>query len=166
MNKLFIIIGCVVLSLALGFILVWPKYQALQVLQADAAVKEKELQSKQEYFSQIKEISKELESYTDSLDKISSALPQNPALPDLFNLLQISANQTGLILEKIILGSVDKGEILVTLQLAGNYPALKSFLLVLEKSARMIEAQEISFEAPQKTGEPFKFVLQIKSQFY
>ena len=166
MNKLFIIAGCLVLALVLGFTLTWPKYQSFQVLRSNVEVKKEELQSKEEYFSQIKEISGELEKYTEALAKIASALPETPDLPALFNFLQSSASQTGLILEKIRLTSLAEGEIRVSCELLGEYTAFKNFLLALEKSARMIEIEEITFESPEEFGEPFQFTVKIKTQFY
>lgn len=165
-NKLIIIVVCLVLVLILGLFLGWPKYQGVQALRLNIKAKEMELQSKEEYFSQIKEISEELEKYTESLSKISSALPETPALPSLLNFLQLTASQTGLVLEKVILGGVGGGEIRVTCQMAGNYPAFKNFLVALENSARMIEVEEISFKSPEKAGESFSFSVQIKTHSY
>lgn len=166
MNKLIVIAGCLVLVLILGLFLTWPKYQTLQVLRTNIEAKETELQSKEEYFSQVKEVSEELEKYTESLAKISSALPETPALPSLFNFLQLTASQTGLVLEEITLGGMAKGEIQVTCQLSGQYSALKSFLKAVESSARMIEVEGISFESPEKAKELFEFTVQIKTHSY
>ena len=166
MNKLIISGGCLALTLILILALFLPKYQAFKNLQLNIKAKEAELQSKQEYFSQIKEISKQLEEYTDSFNKISSALPETPSLPSLFNFLQLSASQTGLVLGEIILGGVSEGEIRVTCKLIGDYPSFKNFLLALENSARMIEVEEISFKSPEKPTESFTFVVQIKTYSY
>ena len=165
-NKLILSGGCLALTLILILTLTWPKYQAFKNLQLNIKVKEAELQSKQEYFSQIKEISKQLEEYTDSLNKISSALPETPSLPSLFNFLQLSASQTGLVLGEIILGGVSKGEIRVTCKLIGDYPGFKNFLLALENSARMLEVESMAFKSPEKPTESFTFVVQIKTYSY
>ena len=165
-NKLILSGGFLALALILGLTLTWPKYQAFKNLQLNIKAKEAELQSKQEYFSQIKEISKQLEEYTDSLNKISSALPETPSLPSLFNFLQLSASQTGLVLGEIILGGVSEGEIRVTCRLIGDYPSFKNFLLALENSARMIEVESVAFESPEKPTESFTFVVQIKTYSY
>ncbi len=166
MNKLIIISVCLALALILGLTLTWPKYQAFQILQLNIKAKESELQSKQEYFSEVKEISKQLEEHADALAKISSALPENPSLPSLFNFLQSSASQTGLVLGEITLGGVSQGEILVTTRLVGDYPDFKKFLLALENSARIIEVEGVTFESPQKPTESFTFVVQIKTHSY
>lgn len=166
MNKLIVISTCLVLALVLGLTLTWPKYQDLSALQINIEAEKAELQSKEGYFSQVKEVSEELEKYPESFSKISSALPETPSLPSLFNFLQASTAQTGLVLEKIILGGVSEGEIQVACQLVGDYVAFKSFLLALENSARIIEIEKISFESPEETEEPFKFTVQIKTHFY
>ena len=166
MNKLIIIGVCLVLALAIGLTLTWPKYQSLRILWQNIEVKEEELQSKEEYFNQIRNISIELEKHTDALDKIASALPETPALPSLFNFLQSSASQTGLVLEKIKLIGLDEGEIRVSCQVVGGYPAFKNFLLALEKSARLIEIEKIAFESPEEFDEPFQFTAEIKAHYY
>jgi len=166
MNKLIIIGVCLILALVLGFTLTWPKYQNLRVLQINIEAKEAEFQSKEEYFSRVKEVSEELEKYPESFSKISSALPENPSLPSLFNFLQLSAAQTGLVLEEIILGGVAEGEIKASCQLTGDYSAFKSFLLILENSARIIEIEKISFAFPEEAEESFDFIVRIKTNFY
>ena len=84
MNKLIIMSVCLALALILGLTLAWPQYQALQVLRFNIQAKELELQSKQAYFSAVKETAQQLEGYGDVLAKIASALPETPSLPSLF----------------------------------------------------------------------------------
>lgn len=165
-NKSIIIAVCLVLALMIGLLLTWPKYQSQQILQTNVEVKTSELQSKEEYFSQVKQIAEELEKYSEPLAKISSALPETPSLPSLFNFLQTTASQTGLVLEEIILGGVSQGEVRVACQVVGSYSDFKNFLLALENSARLIEVEEISFESPEEAGELFKFTVQIKTHSY
>lgn len=164
MNKLLSTVICLALALVVGLTLTWPKYQGLSVLWQNIEVKEEELQSKEDYYNQIKEINSELAKYTDALGKISSALPQTPALPSLFNFLQSSASQTGLVMEKIKLTGLGEKEIRVTCEVLGEYPAFKDFLKALEESARLIEMEEIMFEAAEEIGEPIQFTVKIKTQ--
>lgn len=169
MNKPIIIAICLILTLAFGFGFLWPKYQALRGWQTAIAEKEAELQSRTAYFSQIQEVSTKLAEYEESLSKISNALPSDPSLPSLFNFLQTTAAQTGLVLEDINLSGMKKGstkEIQVYLLLDGSYSALKDFLLALEKSARLIEVKDVSFSFPSKPQEPFSFKVNIKTHSY
>ena len=173
MNKIIIIVGSLIMALTLGLLLVWPKYQELQVLRADVKEKELVLESQQKYFAQIKEITIKLQEYAEPLAKISSALPKEPNLASLINFLQINASQTGLILKKIVLGGTTepKEEVLketqVIIQVSGSYKSLKDMLAVIENSSRMIEVQNVSVEAPQKDqkGSP-TFTLDIKTYSY
>ncbi|MBA7596528.1 hypothetical protein ES703_03502 [subsurface metagenome] len=174
MNKLIIIAVCFVLALILGLTLVLPKYQSLQFLQTSIQERSTELQFKEAYFSQVKEIAKQLEEYEEALAKISSALPQEPSLPSLFNFLQSISSQTGLILEKMSLGSISSPqeeknnlkEIHVSLQLAGAYSAFKDFLAAIEKSSRIIEIEDITFKTPKEPTDSFSFDVQIKTYSY
>ena len=174
MNKHIITIGIAVLSLVLCFTLLWPKYQGLQLLRKGIEEKNIELQSKQGYFIQVEEIFEKLEDYEDSLVKISSALPETPSLPSLFNFLQISASHTGMLLEEIILGGVTETseeetnirETRVTLNVLGNYSSLKDFLKTLEASSRMIEVENVSFQSTEELADYFSFKIQIKTYSY
>ena len=174
MNKLIIIAGCLVLTLILGLTLVWPEYQSFQTLQVNIEEKNIELQSKEEYFSQIAEVSLQLEQYESELAKIASALPLETSLSSLFNFLQSTAAQTGLVLEEITLSAITSPqkkkdslkEIHVNLSMLGSYSALKDFLLTIEASSRIIEVESISFESPEDLTEPFTFIVEIKTYSY
>ena len=174
MNKIIIIVASLIVALTLGLLLVWPKYQELQVLRVTIKEKELVLESQQNYFAQIREISTRLQEYPEPLAKISSALPKEPNLASLINFLQINSSQTGLILKKIVLGGTtepkEEGvlkETEVIIQVSGSYKSLKDLLTVVESSSRMIEVQNVSVEAPQKDqkGSP-TFTLDIKTYSY
>jgi len=161
------------LVLILGLILVWPKYQNLRLLQSNIEIKEAELENKTDYFTQIEEMSERLEEYEENLSKISSALPQNPALSSLFNFCQLTTAQTGLLLEEISLTGVTDSmeiektkEIRAILQISGAYSAFKNFLTALERSSRIIEIEDITFKIPKDLADSFSFVVQIKTYSY
>ena len=172
MNKLILTAVITALALILGFALLLPKYQAFGVLQSNIREKETELQYKKEYFSRVREVSEKLAEYPDSLSKISSALPLTASLPSLFNLLQTTASQTGLILEDISSEEADVKkeqaikEIKVFLNLSGTYSAFKDFLKALETSSRMIEVENISFSVKEDATKPIPFSVEIKTHSY
>ena len=172
-NKIYpyLIIFPIFLSVLLLFLLIWPKYQNLSSLNKEISKKELEFQSQEEYFQNLKDISERLKEYQESLSKIDSALPSNPSLPELCNFLQKTSSQSGLSLKEISPSSIATGgeeikESKVNLTLAGSYPSFKNFLSVLEKSARMIELEKISFSSPKKETESFDFDLIIKVYSY
>jgi Tfp pilus assembly protein PilO len=159
--------------LVLGIIFLWqPKYQKFINLRLNVQEKKLELQTKEDYFSQLSKLSDKLKEYEAQLAKINTALPPEPSIPNLFYYLGKTSSQSGLILENITLDKISPIEegarvkgISLSLVLYGNYPAFKNFLSVIQKSARLIEAESVSFSSPTKE-EMFSFNLKIKTFSY
>jgi len=169
MTRLNTIIICLLITLVLGVVLVYPKCQELSLLQKNIKVKKLDLESKEEYLSHLNDLSEKLKKNEAQLSKIDSALPSEPSLAALFDFLQKASSQNGLVLQEIsaITPPPPEGlrETRVTLVMTGSYLSLKSFLSTLEKSARMIEPESISFSYPEEIG-PFSFNLRIKVYSY
>ena len=165
------LVSCFIVAIMVALIL-WPRFAELKTTQKDVEGKTNELQMREEYISELNKIKAELEQYSSEVSKTVSALPADPSLPSLFNFLQESSSKSGLVLKTInpFLVSVSKNlpnfrETTFNIGVAGSYSAFKNFLSTLEKSARMIEVENISFSA--STGkEPFDFNLQIKVYSY
>lgn len=177
MPRLATIIICLFLSLLLGFFLLWPKYQQFRDLQWKIKEKEIEIHDQEKYFSQLNDISEKLKEYTPEFSKIGSALPSDlePSLPALLDFLQKTSATNGLIFKKVTSflivspkepsatpSSPEKEETTVSqlkeinidFEISGSYSALKYFLSVLEKSARIINIDLLSFSG--KTGDSAK----------
>lgn len=170
--KFIVILICLLVSFGLGFGILYPKYQEIKFLRFEISQKETELRYKEEYFSNLSQISEKLKGFGDSLAKIDSAIPQVVSLPSLFDFLQKISSQSGLLLRKLSPVSgrylTEKSEIQehsFSLSLSGSYLALKNFLLSLEKSARLIEVNSISFSSPAE-GNFFEFELDLKVHSY
>lgn len=166
------VIICFFLTLILGVGFLWPKFQDLREVQKNIKEKEERLQSNEEYFSNLEEIKINLEEYQGELSKINSALPDDLSLPSLFDFLQKTSSQSGLVLKGISPFAISSPEefpalkeIQFGLEVIGSYPSFKNFLSILEESARMIEVKNISFLSPEK-GKPFTFSLRIKVYSY
>ncbi len=160
-------------SILIILLLVFPQYQNWSFLKQRVDELKIELQNQENYFEEIKKIAVNLEKYKDPLSKIDSALPSNPSIPELFHLIKNFSSTSGLLLAKI--GSISTTplpnsrlkETRTTINLEGDYSALKNFLSALEKSARLIEVENISFSTPQeKEKNPFEFNLKIKVYSY
>lgn len=169
MNRPTTIAICLFLTLLLGVFFLYPKYQDLTILQKKIKGKKAELHSKEGYFLDLSDTSEKLKQYEVQFSKIDSALPLKPSLPSLFNFLQRAASQNGLILQEISPTFAPNSEGLretrVTLIMTGSYSSFKSFLSTLEKSARIIEAESISF-ASSEEAETFIFTLGLKVYSY
>ncbi len=169
MNRSTIIIICFLLTIVLGAFLLYPKYQDFIILKKQVKAKENQLQSKQEYLSNLSQNSEQLKEYQEKLLVIDAALPSTLSLPSLFDLLQKTTSQNGLIIKDMDSSSVANPEgiqeVRVNLKAVGSYSAFKSFISALEKSARMIEIESFSFSIPQE-GEIFDFILTMKTYSY
>lgn len=183
MPKTYLSLAILIIVFSGAFLLVWPKYQELNSLNANINNSQLELQSKTEYFNNIKTVSEELKNYQDSLSKISTALPSDPLLPATFGFFQNIASQSGLVLEEVAVGSItslegesinETEEIIVkqvqsidfAVKLSGSYESFKSFLESIELSARIIEIKNIHFETPEEDNTPFSFELELSVYYY
>ena len=153
--SLYILISAA-LSILLIFTLLFPKYRTLDYLKKEILSKDTELQSQEENLQYLLEISRAIKEREESISKIESALPNKPSLPELLNFFQKAASQSGLILEEVSPSLTSSGEeeeirtTLVSFALKGNYSDFKNFLSIVEKSARLIKVNTISFSYPEE----------------
>lgn len=187
MPRIATIIVCLILSVVLGFFVLWPQYQKFSDERWHVKEKEAERSNQEEYFSHLAELSEELKGYEKELSKIDSAFPQSPDIPDLLNFLALTSSQNGLIFKQVnsfLLGSLIKPtpaseneevpanryrDITIDFEVSGEYFALKNFISALEKSARIIEIESIKLE--KKLGESKEeslssYNLKIKTYYY
>ena len=167
-KRLLITIAILTSAFILGLILVWPKYQDFQLVRLKLEQKESELNSKTAYYSKIKNIWGRLADNTDALVKIDSALPQSYSIPVLFNYLQQTANETGLIVENLAFGEAIQGkfkEITVRLEAKGAYFSFKNFFSAIESSERFFIVKSIDLSSPEKE-KIISFTLEISAYSY
>ncbi|MDO8559240.1 MAG: type 4a pilus biogenesis protein PilO [bacterium] len=166
-TRLIIIIVMLGTALAMGFILVWPKYNDFHSAVLTLKQKEAELNSKMAYYSNIKEAWGELEKYEDAIAKIDSAIPDYSSMPVLFNYFQKTSGETGLILEGLTFGEPagDKiKETSIQLQVTGDYSSFKNFLSAVGNSARFFEVKNIGLSSSGKGK--LSFNLEITTYSY
>jgi Tfp pilus assembly protein PilO len=138
----------ILISVLLFFLFISPKQTSLSILNSQLLQKRYELETLDKYFQEILKTSEKLKNYQEEISKIDSALPDDPSIPLLFNFLQKSSSQSGLLLENI--GSINLNEEgrlkkwTTNFKLKGDYPSLKNFISILERSARLIRVDKIS----------------------
>ena len=184
MSRLIIIFLCLLFIILVGFFLIWPEYQKFSTLQQEIKAKETELGYIEEYFFKLNQLSKEIENYQSQLAKLSSSLLSDSSLTtiSLINFIQSASSQNGLILKKIESFTIASPkpatpspgvsqpttkvkEISFGFETSGSYFALKNFLNTLEKSAKIIEVENVSFSFAEKEEIP-TFELKIKTYSY
>lgn len=172
MNKTIATILSFILATGLTFFLVLPKYELLQSKTAEERTKESNLDNMNDYYKKAADISAELENYQEELAKIDFALPGEISLPRMYRFFQERASEAGLVLKNEtadqLAASKTAGlnEQAFSLELTGSYTAFKNFLGIMEKSARLIEIEGISFGSPEKGKELFSFSVLLKFYSY
>jgi len=159
-------------ALVVFAILVWPEYQKIKSLTLKIEDVDFEIKNQEDYFSYLKDLDDKInKEYKDKIILIDYALPQDPNLPLLYDFMIKTCSQNGLILTGIS-NSVSEppenkgqGVITISLQVSGSYTALKNFVSVLEKSARMFNVESVYFSSPLEENKPFDFSLEVKTQF-
>lgn len=170
MNRITIIATSLLFTFFWGAFFLLPKTKELNSLKEEIRQKQNELQSKEKYLAELNQISQNLKNYEVQLSKIDAALPDTPELPALFDFLQKSASQSGLVLkglETTFQSQEEKlGEIRETrlnLFLVGSYSSFKNFLPTLEKSSRLIEVESITLFSPETPPASFKLRIKVNS---
>ena len=183
MPRIFISIILFGLSFVLGVVFLWPQYQEINNLLLRIENTELNIRYQEEYYKELLVLDEKLGEYQEDITKIDSALPPDILPTTFLKFLQKITSENGLILtgvssfsSKPVPGKIDIKEGEASLSLAGSYSALKNFLVTLEKSARLIEVDSISFGAspsqfgPEETegevSETFGFQLRIKIHSY
>lgn len=172
MNKTFIIIVSFILVLIFTAFYLLPRYNVLRELQKEIEIKEINLLTREEGIRELQNLKEKLKIYEEQIAKIDSALPADADLPALFDFVQKTASQSGLVLKSVSHSSarplddfVGLEETGVSLTLSGSYNSLKNFISVLETTARLIEAQSVSFSSDPEDG-PKEYELTLKIYSY
>lgn len=180
-NKPIIIALILFIIIILIFFLVFPKYKEFKVLQTELGIKKAEYNAEYEYYSEITQNYYNLQNNAEKIEKINNALPSESSLGKLVYYIQKQADKNGLILKSVFLTKApsegdDIKNIGFSLNLLGNYKALGSFLLSLERSARLFEIEGISFgsgtassqeiETQFQSQDIFQFTMQITTHAY
>jgi Tfp pilus assembly protein PilO len=154
-KEVFYSIFFLLISALLFFLFIFPKKTSLSILNSELSQKRQEFETSDKYFQEVLKTSEKLRNYQEEISKIDSALPEDPSIPSLFNFLQSSSSQSGLLLENI--GSIsvkEEGKLkkwTTNLRLKGDYSSLKNFISTVERSARLIRIEKISLSSEGET---------------
>jgi len=169
-NLLFILI-IAVYALVVSAYLVWiPKYQELVNLKEELKIKTEALDQKQRYFSKLTNLSVKLEKYQKEIDKIVLALPEENDEPAVYNFLQKTTGESGLILDNIASSAgaqaassgteLQNKKMSFSLDLSGSYLSFKNYLSDIYNNSRLFEVESITFSTPKENG-LFSFKISI-----
>lgn len=139
--------------LAFVVLVLIPKYQTVLKLRVNISEWEKAIEEQREYFNYLNEDLERIKEYKNQMEKISLAIPLEPSLPNFFHLVENLALANGLSLKEVGTFSISQSKEIPSLKeaetsfiLTGPYPAFKNFISDLEKSARLVKIENISFK--------------------
>lgn len=189
-KKLLITIVLLGLSFIIGLVFCFPKFQEMRSFQEQLKAKEIELEQKKAYFEEVNILSEKLKQYPDEIAVIDFALPDDFSLPFLFDFFEKIVSKNGLFLKNIsqssdiqsgqrasrspaqpeLLEKSSAGKSLkaskTNLSLSGSYSAFKNFLYALERNARFIEVEKVSFSFSQDKTSALNFNILVKTNSY
>ncbi|MDP2664731.1 MAG: type 4a pilus biogenesis protein PilO [bacterium] len=168
MKKPFLAIGLWVVAVIVLVFWGWPAFQEYSVASEALGVLSSELESRENYFSELASLNSELQKQEEGLLRLDAALPDTPALPQLYDALQDIAASSGLVLSSV--SSVVKEDakpksIDVSITLEGSYEGLKEFLKGVQQSSRLLTVQSLDF-ATEKEGSRFEFHIKLRAASY
>jgi len=161
--------------LLLIFFLVVPEYNTFKQLQTELGEKTAEFNAEFDYYAAITKTYFDLKSRQDDVKKIDDALPQNSDFGENIYFLQETARASGLTVKDLFLSKSSLSnagtnitgnvkDIVFSIDVLGDYTSLDNFIISLEKSSRIFEITNISFDSASKP--PYSFSLQIKTHSY
>jgi Tfp pilus assembly protein PilO len=161
--------------LLMVFFLVMPEYNKFVKLQAELGQKTAQYRAQVDYYAAIAKTYEDLQARQDDVNKIDDALPQDPALGKLIYFLQETGKENGLTVKDVFLSKLSTSnvqvgaansvkDLVLSMDLSGDYASLLNFIFFLEKSSRIFEVSSISFDS--STGPPYNFSLQVKTHSY
>lgn len=161
--------------LLMVFFLVAPEYDTFGRLQTELGQKKAEFNAEFDYYAQITKIYFDLQSRKDDVKKIDNALPPSSDLGEVVYFLQESAKANGMMVKDLFLSKTSTNvaetkvggvkDIVFSIDLIGDYSSLESFIISLEKSARIFEITTITFGSESELSSK-SFSLQIKTHSY
>ncbi|PIP22624.1 MAG: hypothetical protein COX37_02965 [Candidatus Nealsonbacteria bacterium CG23_combo_of_CG06-09_8_20_14_all_39_17] len=158
-------------SVCLIVFLIFPKNDEFNFLNKSIEQKKIDIQNKENYIKDLEKIVQDIDARGSQFAKIDVATPSGVGVPAIFDFLQKTASQSGMILKDTkadFLASSGHGEGIkesgVSFSLEGTYSSFKNFLSVMENSARLFEITSLDFSSGK--GEIFNFSIQSRVRSY
>lgn len=173
MKKFFAITTLFFVAFLLAVYLTWPKYSQFASQKVKVEKTEQGLKQKQDYFDYLKDIEQKLSKQETSMDKIESALPDDPSLPSLFYFIQKQASASGLMLNNVSPGKAARAsqeeqagqltETYLNVGVVGTLLSFENFLKAIETSSRLIEVDNLVLEEQEQGELTFNLLLRVRS---
>ncbi len=163
MSKILILLFLISYIVSLSLSTLIPQYKRVKELQKQLANQELILETREQYVEQLEESSRRIDEHQEEMVKLNYAMPSTPDTSYILEFLDESVFKTGMIFRDV--GGLSKtiereeesqtGWVEVSFQLIGTYDSFLDFLNRVEKTARLIEVDSVSFvgESLEQEGE-------------
>src|SRR6056297_3102918 len=190
MNKL-LTATLIILMVSVVFLYFWgvPPIQRYMKNQDRISQLKDLVEAQKESVSQMKDLKERIsDQYQEPLNKVAAALPAYADTPSLLQFLEKTARENGVVLAKVGKISVGGGaqqkssepegesagskvsikKMTLHISVNGDYNSLNSFLLNLERNARLIEITNLNTSQSDKGNQPQlpQYDLTLKTSFY
>lgn len=159
--KPLITIICLLGSFATMMFAIWPDYQELRSLIAEAESKEEDLNNIISYSQNIDEMVEALNGkYRNDFQKLKDGVPADHYVPSLLSKIKETSYKTGIRVNKI--GDFEQAnfeeineikKIEINLELEGPYNNFKNFIFNLKRSARVIGFESLTIRKKKESKE-------------
>lgn len=155
MSKILILLFLISYIVSLSLSTLIPQYRKVKELQKELANKELILKTREQYIKELEQSSRRIDEHEKELAKMGYAMPSRADTSYLLEFLDETVFKAGIILrnidkvskstEKKKAGEANWAE--VSFRLTGTYDSFLDFLERVEKTARLVEVDFISFAA-------------------
>lgn len=167
------IIILLIISVVIGLFITFPQYKKYKLVEKEFLAKKEELDSLENYFSDLENTQKKLLERKDDLEKVKEGVPLQEDTPLFLSLIRKTSSENGLILKDMESQKKKKKlkkegrlkEIKADISLVGSYESFKNFISSLEKNARMIDIKDINFSQKGENEDNFDFHLKVSAFF-
>ncbi|OGZ69158.1 MAG: hypothetical protein A3D35_03005 [Candidatus Staskawiczbacteria bacterium RIFCSPHIGHO2_02_FULL_34_9] len=152
-NNLIIAIILLIAGFAIIFFSIVPKYLEYSDLSASLSETQSQYINKLDYYKKLTDVISKIKSNEDFINKMNSALPETDSTANIISFLQSESDKYNLKIQSISFSktsqptNTDIKNINFTLDLYGQYYDFKKFLDSVDKSSRLFEVYNISFES-------------------
>lgn len=162
-------------SVAVGFIVVWPEWKMVNELKGEKVLQEGALEDIKDTIANINELSNKYDKSEEDIDKLAIAIPPTPQIPELLIQVEELVKKNGLILGNIDfsvegakgegLSQDEVGIIAINVSVEGTYAGLKNILNDIEKNIRLMDVVSVSFSKIDKETGFSSYSISLKTYY-
>ncbi|MEX2054027.1 MAG: type 4a pilus biogenesis protein PilO [Candidatus Colwellbacteria bacterium] len=163
----------IIASLAVYSALLVPKYKEVQNLRGERSALTGLLAQEQESVDAVQRLIRQYSSIADLRDSLAITLPNEEKTASIVNQFQGIASSNGILMDSLSIRPLaiaprvndfvvePVGTLRVSMQLIGDYQALKAYLAALETNVRIMDVKSIRIENAGRSSGPYNYQVEV-----